>query len=74
MKMNQQLYLKRRITSLLGLAFSMTAMAIGLAVLLWILYVLFSNGLSALDGHLLTSDSLPPVQKAVACATRLWGV
>jgi phosphate transport system permease protein len=60
MKMNQQLYLKRRITSLLGLAFSMTAMAIGLAVLLWILYVLFSNGLSALDSHLLTSDTPAP--------------
>jgi phosphate transport system permease protein len=31
-----------------------------LAVLLWILYVLFSNGLSALDGHLLTSDTPAP--------------
>ncbi len=47
MDMNNRLYAKRRITSLLGLAFSMTAMAVGLAVLLWILYVLFSNGLSA---------------------------
>jgi phosphate transport system permease protein len=60
MEMNTQLYMKRRITSLLGLAFSMTAMAIGLAVLLWILYVLFSNGLSALDANLLTSDTPAP--------------
>jgi phosphate transport system permease protein len=60
MEMNKQLYMKRRITSLLGLAFSMTAMAIGLAVLLWILYVLFSNGLSALDANLLTSDTPAP--------------
>jgi phosphate transport system permease protein len=60
MEMNKQLYTKRRITSLLGLAFSMTAMAIGLAVLLWILYVLFSNGLSALDANLLTSDTPAP--------------
>jgi phosphate transport system permease protein len=60
MEMNNQLYMKRRITSLLGLAFSMTAMAIGLAVLLWILYVLFSNGLSALDANLLTSDTPAP--------------
>jgi phosphate transport system permease protein len=60
MEMNNQLYKKRRITSLLGLAFSMTAMAIGLAVLLWILYVLFANGLSALDGNLLTQDTPAP--------------
>ncbi|MEY4420500.1 MAG: hypothetical protein RLZZ498_1096 [Pseudomonadota bacterium] len=60
MEMNRQLYMKRRITSMLGLAFSMTAMAMGLAVLLWILYVLFSNGLSALDANLLTSDTPAP--------------
>jgi phosphate transport system permease protein len=60
MEMNNQLYAKRRITSLLGLVFSMTAMAIGLAVLLWILYVLFANGLSALDANLLTSDTPAP--------------
>ena len=60
MEMNKQLYMKRRITSLVGLAFSMTAMAAGLAVLLWILYVLFSNGLSALDANLLTSDTPAP--------------
>ncbi|MFY8179819.1 MAG: phosphate ABC transporter permease PstA [Limnohabitans sp.] len=60
MEMNTQLYTKRRITSLLGLAFSMTAMAIGLAVLLWILYVLFANGLSALDANLLTHDTPAP--------------
>ena len=60
MKMNQQLYMKRRITSMLGLAFSMTAMAVGLTVLLWILYVLFANGLSALDSNLLTSDTPAP--------------
>jgi phosphate transport system permease protein len=60
MGMNKQLYMKRRITSMLGLAFSMTAMAVGLAVLLWILYVLFANGLSALDANLLTSDTPAP--------------
>jgi phosphate transport system permease protein len=60
MQMNTQLYKKRRITSMLGLAFSMTARAIGLAVLLWILYVLFANGLSAMDGNLLTQDTPAP--------------
>jgi phosphate transport system permease protein len=60
MEMNNQLYTKRRITSMLGLAFSMSAMAIGLAVLLWILYVLFANGLSAMDANLLFSDTPAP--------------
>ncbi len=60
MEMNNQLYTKRRITSMLGLMFSMAAMAIGLTVLLWILYVLFANGLSALDSNLLTSDTPAP--------------
>ena len=60
MEMNKQLYAKRRITSLLGLAFSTAAMAVGLAVLIWILYVLFSNGISALDANLLTSDTPAP--------------
>ncbi len=60
MEMNNQLYTKRRITSMLGLIFSMAAMAVGLAVLLWILYVLFANGLSALDSNLLTSDTPAP--------------
>ena len=60
MEVNNQLYTKRRVTSLLGLAFSMTAMAIGLTVLLWILYVLFANGLSALDGNLLFIDTPAP--------------
>ena len=60
MEMNNQLYTKRRNTSMLGLVFSMAAMAIGLAVLLWILYVLFANGLSALDANLLTSDTPAP--------------
>ena len=60
MQMNKQLYTKRRFTSMVGLAFSMTAMAVGLAVLLWILYVLFSNGLAALDSNLLFSDTPAP--------------
>lgn len=60
MEINQQLYRKRRLTSLLGLTFSMSAMVVGLAVLIWILFVLFANGLAALDGNLLTSDTPAP--------------
>ena len=55
-----QLYRKRRIASRIGLALSMSAMAVGLSVLIWILYVLFLNGLSALDLKLLTQDTPAP--------------
>lgn len=60
MQNNSALYRKRRISSTLGLALSMSAMAIGLAVLIWILYVLFLNGLSAIDLNLFTHDTPAP--------------
>lgn len=60
MQIDMQLYRKRRIASRIGLALSMTAMAVGLSVLIWILYVLFLNGLSALDLKLLTQDTPAP--------------
>jgi len=60
MEVDNLLYKKRRIASRIGLALSMSAMAVGLAVLIWILYVLFSNGLSALDLNLLTQDTPAP--------------
>ena len=60
MLIDNTLYTKRRIASRIGLALSMSAMAVGLAVLIWILYVLFSNGLSALDLNLFTHDTPAP--------------
>ena len=60
MQIDNKLYKRRRIASRIGLALSMSAMAVGLAVLIWILYVLFSNGLSALDLNLLTHDTPAP--------------
>jgi phosphate transport system permease protein len=39
---------------------SMIAMALGLAVLMWILVVLFSNGFAALDWNILTKDTPAP--------------
>jgi len=38
----------------------MCAMALGLTVLLWILFVLFSNGIAALDWNLFTKDTPAP--------------
>lgn len=60
MEINQNLYQKRRATNLVGLTLSMTAMALGLTVLLWILFVLFSNGLAAIDFNLFTQDTPAP--------------
>ena len=58
--LNQQLYRRRRWANAQGLALSMSAMAIGLAVLLWILFVLFSNGLAAIDWNMFTQDTPAP--------------
>lgn len=60
MQIDHTLYMKRRIASQIGLALSMSAMAVGLAVLIWILYILFLNGLSALDLKLFTHDTPAP--------------
>jgi phosphate transport system permease protein len=61
MQMNTSpLYRRRRVTNIVGLTLSMTAMAIGLSALLWILFVLFSNGIAALDWSLFTQDTPAP--------------
>lgn len=57
---NQKLYRRRRWANAQGLILSMTAMAVGLAVLLWILFVLFSNGLAAIDWNMFTQDTPAP--------------
>lgn len=60
MEFNQKLYAARRRSNAVGLTMSMLAMVLGLTVLLWILYVLLSNGLSALDWNLFTKDTPAP--------------
>lgn len=60
MKPNKNLYAKRRRANWIGLTLSMSAMALGLTVLLWILWVLFSNGIAGLDGNIFTADTPAP--------------
>jgi len=62
MKMLQAsaLYPRRRRANQIGLTLSMVAMVIGLAALLWILVVLFGNGLAALDLNIFLSDTPAP--------------
>jgi phosphate transport system permease protein len=60
MEFNQSLYRKRRSANAVGLTLSMASMALGLAVLLWILFVLLSNGLAAVDLNMFTQDTPAP--------------
>ena len=60
MQIDYNLYKKRRIASRIGLALSMSAMVLGLTVLIWILYILFSNGFAAVDLNLFTHDTPAP--------------
>jgi phosphate transport system permease protein len=60
MNMNHALYRRRRLANALGMVTSMLAMGLGLAVLMWILVVLFSNGFAALDWNILTKDTPAP--------------
>jgi phosphate transport system permease protein len=60
MNMNHALYRRRRQANAVGMVTSMLAMALGLAVLMWILVVLFTNGFAALDWNILTKDTPAP--------------
>ena len=60
MNMNNALYRRRRLANLWGMVTSMLAMSLGLIVLLWILYILFSNGFAALDWNILSQDTPAP--------------
>jgi phosphate transport system permease protein len=60
MNMNHALYRRRRLSNLWGIATSMLAMTLGLAVLLWILFVLFANGFAALDWNIVSQDTPAP--------------
>ncbi|MFC7461379.1 phosphate ABC transporter permease PstA [Hydrogenophaga defluvii] len=60
MDFNPALYNKRRRANAVGLTLSMGAMGLGLVVLLWILFILFSNGFAALDWAMFTQDTPAP--------------
>jgi phosphate transport system permease protein len=57
---NQALYQRRKFSNAVGLTLSMGSMVLGLAVLLWILTVLLTNGLAALDFNMFTQDTPAP--------------
>jgi phosphate transport system permease protein len=63
---SSSLYQKRKRTNLIGLTLSMTAMTLGLVALLWILFVLFTNGFAALELSLFTNDTPAPLSSRIA--------
>jgi len=60
MEFNQSLYRKRQVANVVGLTLSMVSMLIGLAVLMWILFVLLSKGFAGIDLNILTQDTPAP--------------
>jgi len=70
---NQSLYRRRQRANAIGLGLSMAAMGLGLAVLLWILGVLFYNGLSALDWNLFTQSTPAPGSEGGGLANAIVG-
>ncbi len=71
--MNNALYKKRQRTNAIGLTLSMAAMVLGLAVLLWILFVLFSNGFKALDWTIFTQSTPAPGTEGGGLANAIVG-
>lgn len=60
MQVDHGLYRRRKLYNQIGLMLSMIATAIGLVVLVWILIVLFKNGLSGFDLKMFTNDTPAP--------------
>ncbi|MFT4193070.1 phosphate ABC transporter permease PstA [Ottowia sp.] len=60
MQTESALYRKRRTANTIGLTLSMGAMVLGLVVLLWILAVLFSKGVAAVDLNMFVHDTPAP--------------
>jgi phosphate transport system permease protein len=70
---NASLYRRRRTANAVGLTLSMGSMVVGLAVLIWILAVLFSNGLAALDWNILTQSTPAPGTEGGGLANAIVG-
>ena len=71
--MNQSLYNRRKRVNQIGLTLSMTAMALGLFVLLWILLILFKNGFEALDWAMFTQSTPAPGTEGGGLANAIVG-
>ncbi|MDP2018868.1 phosphate ABC transporter permease PstA [Hydrogenophaga sp.] len=73
MEFNNQLYKSRQRANTVGLTLSMGAMVLGLVVLLWILSVLLTNGLAALDWNMFTQSTPAPGSEGGGLANAIVG-
>jgi phosphate transport system permease protein len=71
--MDKQRYQRRIFVNRIGLTLSMSAMALGLFVLLWILSVLFINGFAALDWNMFTKSTPAPGSEGGGLANAIVG-
>ena len=71
--MDAAIYRRRKMTNRIGLTLSMAAMALGLAVLLWILVVLFKNGFAAIDWAMFTQSTPAPGSEGGGLANAIVG-
>ncbi|MYZ50768.1 phosphate ABC transporter permease PstA [Malikia spinosa] len=67
------LYRRRKMVNAIGLTLSMAAMVLGLVVLLWILSVLFANGLAALDWNMFSQSTPAPGTEGGGLANAIYG-
>ena len=71
--MNPNVYRRRQLTNRIGLTLSMLAMALGLSVLLAILFVLIKNGIAALDWAMFTEPTPAPGSEGGGLANAIVG-
>lgn len=71
--MDKNLYRRRLLINRIGISLSMAAMCLGLFVLLWILAVLFKNGIQALDLNMFLHSTPAPGTEGGGLANAIVG-
>ena len=71
--MNPSIYAKRKRANFIGMLLSMTAMAVGLSFLLWILSILLMKGFSALDVSMFLESTPAPGSEGGGLANAIVG-
>ncbi|MBT8519331.1 phosphate ABC transporter permease PstA [Polynucleobacter paneuropaeus] len=59
-KHNPNIFRRRKLSNVVGLSLSISAMVVGMLILIWILTVLFYKGFSEIDLEMFTASAPPP--------------
>ena len=70
---NQSIYSQRKRSNTIGLVLSMSAMALGMIFLLWILSILFIKGFSSIDLNMFTQSTPAPGSEGGGLANAIVG-